>query len=43
MVAARGDGYTTVPIEKVAGTLKLVPSNHTWIASARGVGTCLGD
>ena len=43
MVASRGDGYATVPIEKVASTLKLVPATHTWLTSARGVGTCLGD
>jgi 6-phosphofructokinase 1 len=43
MVAARGDGTEVVPLERVAGQLKLVPLNHSWIESARGVGTCLGD
>ena len=43
MVAARGDGVEAVPIEKVAGCLKLVPGEHPWIQSARGVGTSLGD
>ena len=43
MVAASGDGAEPVPLEKVAGKLKIVPLDHGWIASARRVGTCLGD
>jgi ATP-dependent phosphofructokinase / diphosphate-dependent phosphofructokinase len=43
MVAARGNGTEPVPIEKVAGKLKSVPPDHSWIGSARRVGTCLGD
>jgi len=43
MVAARGDGTEPVPLEKVAGKRKTVPQNHSWIESARRVGTCLGD
>lgn len=43
MVAARGDGTEAVPLEKVAGRLRIVPLDHTWIATARHVGTCLGD
>src|SRR5215831_9951867 len=43
MVAARGDGVEPVPLEKVAGKLRAVPLDHHWIASARCVGTCLGD
>jgi 6-phosphofructokinase 1 len=43
MVAARGDGFHPVPIKDVAGTRKEVPLDHSWIASARAVGTCLGD
>lgn len=43
MVAARGDGVKLVPIKDVAGNLKLVPSNHSWIQAARSVGTSLGD
>jgi 6-phosphofructokinase 1 len=43
MVAARGEGTYAVPIEHVAGLRKQVPLNHPWIASARAVGTCLGD
>ena len=43
MVAARGDGFQPVPIEQVAGKRKEVPTNHSWIETARAVGTCLGD
>ena len=43
MVAARGDGTEPVPLEKVAGKRKTVPLDHTWLQSARHVGTCLGD
>ncbi len=43
MVAAKGDGVEAVPLEKVAGKVKLVPLDHPWIESARRVGTCLGD
>jgi len=43
MVAARGDGVKAVPIEEVAGKLKVVPADHQWIEAARRVGTCLGD
>jgi 6-phosphofructokinase 1 len=43
MVAARGDGVVPVPIEDVAGNLKLVPPDHQWVQAARRVGTCLGD
>ncbi len=43
MVAARGDGTEPVPLEKVAGKRKAVPLDHAWLATARRVGTCLGD
>lgn len=43
MVAARGDHAEPVPLEEVAGKLKVVPLDHPWIASARAVGTNLGD
>ncbi|MEJ2702116.1 MAG: 6-phosphofructokinase [Sedimentisphaerales bacterium] len=32
-----------VPLEKVAGKRKTVPSDHPMVVSARLVGTCLGD
>jgi 6-phosphofructokinase 1 len=43
MVAARGDGTEAVPLEKVAGKRKTVPPDHSWVQTARHVGTCLGD
>ncbi len=43
MVAARGEGTAAVPLEEVAGKIKYVPLDHSWIDSARRVGTCLGD
>ena len=43
MVASQGDGTRAVPLEQVAGKRKQVPLDHTWIAAARAVGTCLGD
>jgi 6-phosphofructokinase 1 len=43
MVAARGEGVEAVPIEDVAGRIKVVPADHPWIAAAQRVGTCLGN
>jgi 6-phosphofructokinase 1 len=43
MVAARGEIAEPVPLEKVAGKRNLVPPGHSWVQSARRVGTCLGD
>ena len=43
MVAARGDNTEPVPLEKVAGRRKTVPPDHSWVQTARHVGTCLGD
>ncbi|MEX1021233.1 MAG: ATP-dependent 6-phosphofructokinase, partial [Litorilinea sp.] len=43
MIAARGEGAESIPLEDVAGQRKVVPIDHPWIASARGVGTCMGD
>jgi 6-phosphofructokinase 1 len=43
MVAARGDDTEAVPLDQVAGKLKLVPPDHSWVQSARRVATCLGD
>jgi 6-phosphofructokinase len=43
MVAARGSGTEPVPLEKVAGKRKVVPPDHSWIETARRVGTSLGD
>jgi 6-phosphofructokinase 1 len=43
MVASRGDGTEPMPLVKVAGKRKTVPPNHSWVETARRVGTCLGD
>jgi len=43
MIAVKRGTCVPVPIEKVAGKMKLVPLDHTWIQAARLVGTCLGD
>jgi len=43
MVAMRGGNVTSVPIEEVAGKVKLVPPDHPLIRAARGVGTNFGD
>jgi 6-phosphofructokinase 1 len=43
MIAARGEGTKPVPLEEVVGKRKVVPLDHPWIASARALGTCLGD
>jgi 6-phosphofructokinase len=43
MVGASGDQTVPVPLERVAGRLKTVPLDHPLLATARHVGTCLGD
>ncbi len=43
MVAARGEDTEPVPLDQVAGRLKLVPMDHHWINCARRVGASLGD
>ncbi len=43
MVAAKGVSYTAVPLEQVVGKRRVVPLDHSWIRSARLVGTCMGD
>ena len=43
MVAAKGEGTKPVKLEDVAGKVKTVPPDHTWVESARRVGTNFGD
>jgi len=38
-----GDGAEAVSLAEVARQRKEVPPDHEWVASARAVGTCLGD
>jgi ATP-dependent phosphofructokinase / diphosphate-dependent phosphofructokinase len=43
MLAARGENAETVALDQVVGKIKTVPLDHSWIESARRVGTSLGD
>jgi 6-phosphofructokinase 1 len=43
MVCLKGADVTSVPLEDVAGKLKLVPPDHPLIRAARRVGTNFGD
>ena len=43
MVCQKGSTVTSVPLEAVAGKLKLVPPDHPLIRAARHVGTNFGD
>ena len=43
MIASCGQDTKHVPIEKVAGIRKTVPTDHPWIESARKIGVNLGD
>jgi 6-phosphofructokinase 1 len=43
MVSLKGADVTSVPLELVAGKIKLVPPDHPLIRSARRVGTNFGD
>jgi len=43
MVGVKADNCVSVPLEKVAGKIRNVPTDHSWINTARLVGTCFGD
>jgi ATP-dependent phosphofructokinase / diphosphate-dependent phosphofructokinase len=43
MVAYHNRRTEPVPLENVVDHLRTVPLDHTWIETARCVGTCLGD
>lgn len=43
MIAVKGQGTEAIPLEQVVGQRSVVPLNHSWLQSARRVGTCLGD
>lgn len=43
MVASHGEIAVPVPLIEVAGNKKLVPPDHSWVTSARNVGTNFGD
>jgi 6-phosphofructokinase 1 len=43
MVGVKGDECVAVPLDQVAGKVKLVSRDHAWVKTARLVDTCLGD
>ena len=43
MIAVKGENTTAIPLEEVVGKRLVVPLDHSWVTSARQVGTCLGD
>ncbi len=43
MVGVKGGACVAVPLDEVAGKIKLVSRNHAWLKTARLVDTCLGD
>ena len=43
MVAAKNGETAPVPLSDVVGKRKIVPHDHSWVETARRVGTCLGD
>ncbi len=43
MVCMKGSDVTSVPLELVAGKIKLVPPDHALVRAARRVGTNFGD
>jgi len=43
MIAVRNGQTVAVPLEEVAGKLKLVPPEHEWVQSARALGVSMGD
>lgn len=43
MISFKEGRFAAVPLEQVAGQHKYIPLDHSWIESARRVGTCLGD
>jgi len=43
MLAAHGDKAEPIPLGEVVGKIKQVPLDHSWIESARRVGTSMGD
>jgi phosphofructokinase-like protein len=43
IASLRGDEITSVALADVAGKVRTVPLDHSLLAAARSVGTCLGD
>ncbi|MEE4242396.1 MAG: ATP-dependent 6-phosphofructokinase [Desulfopila sp.] len=43
MIAVKGETTEAIPLEEVVGQRSVVPLDHSWLQTARRVGTCLGD
>ena len=43
MVAIKGGEAVPVPLGEIVGKRRTVPTDHSWIKTARDVGVCLGD
>jgi 6-phosphofructokinase 1 len=43
MIAVKNETAVPVPLEHVAGKLKLVPPKHQWVNTARALGVSMGD
>lgn len=43
MIAVKGETTSAVPLQEVVGKRLVVPLEHSWVKSARQVGTCFGD
>lgn len=43
MIAVKGEYTIAIPLEEVVGKRLVVPLDHSWVTSARQIGTCLGD
>ncbi|MBF0239434.1 MAG: ATP-dependent 6-phosphofructokinase [SAR324 cluster bacterium] len=43
MIASVSDKAKPIPLEDVVGKRKIVPLDHSWLETARKLGTCLGD
>jgi 6-phosphofructokinase 1 len=42
MVALQGDQITSIPLEEIAGKVKLVQENHDLIIQGKRMGVCFG-
>lgn len=43
MIAVKGESTAAIPLEEVVGKRLVVPLEHSWVHSAKQVGTCFGD
>jgi 6-phosphofructokinase 1 len=43
LVSLQGNDLVSVPLEDVAGKLRLVTMDHPWVKTAESLGVCLGN